>query len=106
MERAMQLIRERYTDVVDVDQLAQELGLTLQIFIDRFRQTYSKSVERVVAELRIQACKRYLLDGRPLHVAGRNIGMSDPRDIIRLFKKIIGVTPNRWLREFRAKKGM
>ncbi len=100
----MQLIRENYMDVVDPEMIAAEVGLTLETFLSRFTLTFNKSIRRVVDELRIQEAKRYLLHGRPLHVAGRNVGIPNPTDLIKLFTKLVGQHPNYWLREFRAKK--
>jgi AraC family transcriptional regulator len=87
----------RATDLAGVVQLSRSH------FYRAFRETFGKSPLRFIMQRRICRAQELMLASRlPLSQVALECGMSDHAHFCRTFRKIIGVTPNAWRREFTA----
>jgi AraC-like DNA-binding protein len=98
MESVLQRIDIRLSDPLAVGELARESGMAERSLRRLFHDKLGRSVSAEIQERRIRKAVS-LLPLRELSISsiGEQIGIQDPGQFSRLFKKIVGISP----REFR-----
>ena len=85
----------RTTDLAGVAQLSTSY------FCRTFRQTFGESPLAYVMERRIRRAQDLMLTSqRPLSQVALECGMSDQAHFCRVFRRIVGINPNAWRRQF------
>ncbi len=101
---AQSVIRQKLTEPLSLDELAEAAGLSLRQFHRRFRQVTG---ETPVSYQHTQRCNaaRDLLQNSNLSVAevGASVGFADSAYFIRIFKRLAGQTPGEYRRKVRGK---
>ena len=64
-----------------------------------FRRRYGKSPKRLIDELRIAEVQRLLLKGVSARDAAEAVGFAHQSHMTTRFKRVLGITPARWLRQ-------
>ncbi|MCZ8516253.1 AraC family transcriptional regulator [Paenibacillus filicis] len=103
-EQAMTWIEGHYMEPFELGRLAQEVHLSPNHVSAVFRQTVGSSITEYLTARRIrQAC--WLLQTSSLSVQeiGQAVGLGNFSYFCQLFKKHVGMTPNRFKRAPRAK---
>jgi len=82
-----------------VTSLAKAAGLSRTVFMDRFRQVFSKTPMAALRDLRMRQAARALVTGRAsLDQIAHDAGYQDRTGFLRAFRKVYGCDPT----EFRA----
>src|SRR5690606_26593848 len=94
--------RIRLNGVADpVEKMAQRSGLTERTFKRRFLRATGYTPLNYVQQLRIEEAKRRLeRTDEPVEKIGWLVGYEDPAFFRRLFKRVTGVTPGQYRRQF------
>lgn len=84
-----------------VEKMAQRSGLTERTFKRRFLSATGYTPLNYVQQLRIEEAKRRLeRTDEPVEKIGWLVGYEDPAFFRRLFKRVTGVTPGQYRRQF------
>jgi AraC family transcriptional regulator of arabinose operon len=93
----LEFMRERISYAVQLKEFANHAGLSISHFSDLFREQTGQSPMAHFTQLKIrQACR--LLDSthKPVKVVALETGYSDPYYFSRVFKKIMGLSPEKY----------
>lgn len=96
---AVDHLKQRYAERLDVEHLARLSGLSVRQFERRFRQTFQMSPRTYLIRMRVAVAADLLstTDRRPTEVA-LETGFYDHSDFSRQFRKIMGVPPTEYRR--------
>lgn len=98
VEHVKRWVAENYNQHVELNRLANIVYLTPSYLSKLFKQETGLTLTEYIAEIRLKHAKR-LLRHEPnmkIHQIGAEVGYSDPAYFNKLFKKIVGVTPNEY----------
>ena len=100
VEAVKRWIAEHYDQPVELTQLAGLVFLTPTYLSKLFRAEAGMTITDYLIEVRINQAKHLLREARSLkvHEIGSRVGYSDPAYFNKLFKRIVGVTPNEYKR--------
>lgn len=98
VRRAASLLRERWNDTVNLDELSGVARLSRFELVRRFREQIGLPPHAFQLDLRIAVARRLLTAGRaPVDVAFI-CGFADQPHLTRVFKRSVGVTPGEYVR--------
>lgn len=99
LERATHAIDERLHRPIEVGEIARASGMSERSLQRLFRRTLRRTVVDEIQERRMQRAATLLMQpGLSVAEVGRRLGIEDPAQFSRLFKRRIGLTP----RQFRS----
>jgi len=99
VRRAIELLRSRLADPISLDDLAVHTGVDKFHLCRAFRAQVGLPPHSYLTQLRIARAKQLLAAGmKPSDIAPR-IGMYDQSQLNRHFRRIVGTTPARYLRD-------
>ncbi|RUT35590.1 response regulator [Paenibacillus zeisoli] len=96
VETVKQWISANYQHQAELNELAQMVYLTPSYLSKLFKQETGLTLTDYMIEVRINKAKQLLRSepGRKIHSIGAEVGYADPAYFNKLFKRIVGVTPN------------
>ena len=81
--------------------LAGVVRLSTSYFFRAFRQTFGESPRAYIMQRRIRRAQELMLTSRlPLSQVALECGMCDQAHLCRVFRRIVGINPNAWRRQF------
>jgi AraC-like DNA-binding protein len=94
--RAVDLLRKDFTQPLRIDQLAQELGMSVSGLHHQFKAVTALSPLQFQKRLRLQEARR-LMFGEDIDAAsaGARVGYDDPAHFSREYKSLFGLPPMR-----------
>ena len=103
--KALQFIRERYTENITVIDVAKHIGYSESYFGYAFKKKYKMSVSQYVRELQLAKAKD-LLENTSFSVSGvaSYVGFDDSNYFSLLFKKYFGLSPKEYRKTHSALK--
>ena len=100
-KRLKSYIDDKLASSIRTTDLAGVVLLSRSHFFRVFRETFGESPVRFIMQRRICRAQQLMLaSGLPLSQVALECGMSDHAHFCRTFRKIVGVTPKAWRREF------
>jgi AraC-like DNA-binding protein len=102
LRRVMELIHERYTETLHLEDLATVSGLTEFKLIDLFKRTRGMTPHAYVTQVRLDAARRLLQRGCDIAQAAVTSGFYDQSALTRHFKRCYGITPAQFARSARS----
>jgi len=79
-----------------VERLAGIGAMSRSVFAERFRTAIGRSPADYVTEVRIDAAKRMLSEGRSVSETSRELGYASDEGFSRAFRRRSGMTPSAW----------
>jgi AraC-like DNA-binding protein len=101
LERAIQLLEQRFRERVSVAEAARAAGLSRCHFLRAFRASVGVSPHEYLVQCRLRHARRLIaLDGgrRSLAEIAWEAGFSDQAHLTRHFRRAFGQTPGQWQR--------
>jgi len=99
-------ILEHYTEEIDLEQCAANAHMSLSRFSHLFTERMGVSPRRFILQLRIDNAKELLLySSLNISQIAESVGFSDPPYFSRLFSKYTGMSPQRYRKERRERRG-
>jgi AraC family transcriptional regulator len=96
-------IEDKLTSRIRTTDLTSVVRLSTSHFFRAFRQTFGESPRAYIMQRRIQRAQEVMLTSRlPLSQVALECGMCDQAHLSRVFRRIVGITPNAWRRQFPA----
>jgi AraC-like DNA-binding protein len=106
IDRAVAFIRENFRKRISVEELSAMVHLSSRQLHRKFVETFGSSPQAFIMKLRIQAaCEALQHDDTPIGVVARDLGFGDQSAFTQHFHKHIGLTPLRYQRQFRLRRG-
>ena len=91
------IVEKEYGDVnLNVSALAGRLNMNLAYIGRTFKQYMGVSLPDYIHSVRIRECKKLLSDGISVAAAAEAVGYVDAKSLIRIFKKLEGITPGQY----------
>lgn len=101
--KAIGLLRENYAQLLKMDDIAHELGMSVSGFHHHFKSVTAMSPLQFQKQIRLQEARRLML-GEDLDAAsaGHRVGYEDPAYFSRDYKKMFGTPPQRDIANLRS----
>jgi AraC-like DNA-binding protein len=91
-------LHDAYGERLPVEQLAQMAGMSRYAFIRAFRAATGMAPHAYQLDLRINAARRLLREGRALTAIAHDLGFADQAHFQRAFKERVAMTPGAYRR--------
>ena len=99
--QAQRVMENRYPEVLAIDEIAREVGISPRHFKRRFKQAIGETPLNYLQRIRIEAAKKKLECSRaPVSEITWQIGYVDSSSFCRLFKKTTGLSPRDYREKF------
>lgn len=99
---AIAFMREHLAERVSNADLARSCGLSLRVFLRRFRAEFGTSPHAYLRRLRVRlTCRPLVYSDAPLATIAAAHGFSDQSHFGREFRRELGMTPTRYRHHFR-----
>lgn len=79
-----------------LEQLASVGAMSRTVFAERFRRAMGRSPAHYVTEVRMDAARRLLREGRSVSETSRELGYASDEGFSRAFRRHTGTTPSTW----------
>jgi AraC family transcriptional regulator len=100
-KRIRSYVEDKLDSSIRATDLAGVVQLSTSHFFRAFRKTFGESPNRYIMERRIRRAQELILRSRlPLSQVALECGMCDQAHLCRVFRRIVGVNPNTWRRQF------
>ncbi len=93
-----QLLEEHYQEDVSIDDLVAITGLNRHYLIRAFKKAVGIPPHAYLNQIRVRHSKELLRSGKPIADTAADLGFADQSHFTRHFKRITGVTPNKYLK--------
>lgn len=102
IDRAVEYIRDHFRQRISVEDLAALVHLSPRQLHRKFVETFGSSPQAFIMKLRIQAaCEALQKEGSTISEVARALGFCDQSSFTQHFQKHVGLTPLKYLRQFR-----
>jgi transcriptional regulator GlxA family with amidase domain len=102
-KRVAAYIEEHIGSNIRVPELARMVGLSTGHFFRTFRESFGETPQRYLARKRVQRGQQLMLSTREsLCQIALDCGMADQPHFTRVFRRVVGMNPGRWRRQFAA----
>ncbi len=93
----IEFMHSRLSESVRLEEFANQAGLSVSYFSELFREQVHQSPLSYFTQLKIRAACRLLdLTDKPIKVVAVETGYSDPYYFSRVFKKVMGLSPEKY----------
>jgi len=93
----IEYMRSRLHETVRLQEFARQAGLSVSHFSELFREQVHQSPLSYFTQLKIRAACRLLdLSGKSVKAVAMETGYSDPYYFSRVFKKVMGISPEKY----------
>ncbi|ALX65874.1 helix-turn-helix domain-containing protein [Microbacterium sp. XT11] len=96
LDRVVEAIHEQPGRDWTVERLASVGAMSRSAFAERFRSVIGRSPADYVTEVRVDAAKRMLEEGRSVSETSRALGYASDEGFSRAFRRRTGMTPSAW----------
>jgi len=104
MEALAQLVAGRLTEGITLNEVAQVLGQTPSAITHRLQRKFGMSFSEYVGRLRVDRSKELLRRTKlSIREVSKRVGIADPSNLGRLFRKFEGVSPGDYRRKYGKK---
>jgi AraC-like DNA-binding protein len=103
ISKAIDFLRENFDQLVKMDDIAQELGMSVSGFHHHFKSVTAMSPLQFQKQIRLQEARRLMLSqDLDAASAGFRVGYEDPAYFSREYKKLFGAPPQRDIAQLRS----
>ncbi len=103
VRRVKQHIEENLDTTIRIDDLASIAKLSVRHFSLAFKQSFGVPPHAHIVKRRIEKARELLLrTDEPLAQVALACGLADQAHLSKWFRRLVGVTPNAWRRQYRA----
>lgn len=96
LDRVVAAIHEAPGESWTLERLAGVGAMSRSAFAERFRTSLGRSPVDYVTEVRVDAAKRMLAEGRSVSATSRDLGYNSDEGFSRAFRRRTGVNPSAW----------
>ena len=97
VDTAIEFMQEHLNENLRLEDFARVAGMSVSHFSERFRQQTGQSPMAFFIHMRMRlACRLLDLTGQPVKAVALEIGYRDPYYFSRIFKKSMGISPDKY----------
>ncbi|MGI9221281.1 MAG: AraC family transcriptional regulator [Woeseiaceae bacterium] len=97
IEGVIEFMQSHLNENLRLEDFAREAGMSVSHFSERFRRQTGQSPMAYFIHLRMRlACRLLDLSGKPVKTVASEIGYRDPYYFSRIFKKSMGISPDKY----------
>lgn len=97
IEGVIEFMQTHLNENLRLEDFAREAGMSVSHFSERFRRQTGQSPMAYFIQLRMRlACRLLDLSGKPVKTVASEIGYRDPYYFSRIFKKSMGISPDKY----------
>ena len=97
VEAAIEYMQNHLNENLRLEDFARQAGMSVSHFSERFRRQTGQSPMAYFIHLRMRlACRLLDLSGKPVKTVALEIGYRDPYYFSRIFKKSMGISPDKY----------
>lgn len=100
--QARRIMRERFAEALDLDDLADECGCTVPHLIRLFKRETGMTPHAYLMEQRLACAREQLLGDTPVSAIAFSSGFTDQSHLTRRFTARFGLPPGRYRRQVRS----
>ncbi|WP_343852766.1 GlxA family transcriptional regulator [Algoriphagus jejuensis] len=101
IRRAQEIIENRFSERISVDELADEVAVGRRSFERRFKRVTNNSVLEYVQRVKMEAAKRsFETSLKNINEVMWDVGYTDSKAFRTVFKKVTGLTPNEYRNKY------
>lgn len=100
MKPVLKYIQEHLTETLSLDSIASKFFISKYYLCHNFKLATGFSVRDYVIHCRILRARELLRNGTRVQETGESVGFHNNEHFIRTFKKLTGVTPKRYAKEY------
>ena len=90
--------KEYCSNQLSIDKVCEYVGVSQGCLIKLFKENKGLTPNEYLAKIRVEKSLEYLRENASVEKAALNSGFSSSETYIRIFKKIMGITPGVWKR--------
>ncbi|WP_026958870.1 AraC family transcriptional regulator [Aliagarivorans taiwanensis] len=94
--RSIELLSSRLGEVVTIEEMAAQVGMSRAVFHRKFKQATSMSPIQFVKSMRLNNAAMKIAGGTPVNVAAMEVGYVSSSQFSREFKRMYGQSPKQW----------
>lgn len=98
VQRALEVIRQRYSDRLSLDRLSEILRVTPEYFSYLFHRDMNINFTAYLRAFRIERAKELLDDGERIYKVAVKVGYNDSKYFCKVFREETGVSPTQYIR--------
>jgi AraC-like DNA-binding protein len=102
LESVIEVMRDRFTESVTLQDLAAATGLTQFQLIGLFRKGVGMTPHAYLTQIRLESARGQLRRSAPIAEAAISSGFYDQAALTRQFKRCYGITPRQFARAVQA----
>jgi AraC-like DNA-binding protein len=99
IEGAKDYLRTYSDQEMNLDELAEVVGLSKYYFLRTFRKTTGITPHQFLIQLRVNQAKKLLLTDQSINQVAQEVGFCDQSHLNRHFKRYVQVTPGQYRKE-------
>jgi len=99
MEKAVELFDSPRQPVITVEEIAKRSGMSLTHFRRLFKKYTGRSPKDYILSRRLSRAKEFLSGGKSIQETAEILGYDDVYYFMRIFKRINGLAPGRYLKQ-------
>jgi LacI family transcriptional regulator len=104
IRQAVSFVRENALKDIRVGDVSQALAVSRRLLERRFRAVLGRTILQEIYRIRVERAKVLLAQTHlPISMVAHRCGFSSPRHLDVRFRKIVGITPRAFRRQYRAR---
>lgn len=98
IQRALEIVRQRYADRLSLDALSEALRVSPEYFSYLFHRNMNINFTAYLRTFRIERAKAFLDDGEKIYKVAAKVGYNDSKYFCKVFREVTGVSPTQYIR--------
>jgi len=92
----LEIIHESYQDIPNLNDLAEEVGMSISTFHAAFKEVTGTSPLQYIKNVKLHKARAYILqDGEYVYEAATRVGYESVSQFSREYKRLFGVSPGK-----------
>lgn len=101
VQKAEHYLEKNYASIKGIQSVAVELNLPYDRLRKAFAREKGQSMQRYLEEVRVEAARWKITEGKKLYAVAREIGYAHETTLIKHFKNVTGMTPHKYYELFK-----
>lgn len=94
--RAIEYMSSRLHEIVTIDDVASQVGMSRAVFHRKFKQATTMSPIQFVKSMRLNSAAMKIVEGKNVNEAAMSVGYVSASQFSREFKRMYGQSPRQW----------
>ena len=101
IQNVLTYINSHYTQPLKMDQLAKQFGISISYLSHEFTKFTNRSVSEYILYRRVMLAKQMIQTDLTLNTIAYQCGFNDYSNFLRMFNKLVGVSPSQYRKQLK-----